>query len=334
MNNNTLSSAENDIKLYTLEQLKEKYNISESFFRRYFEQNALNRFGTSSLKFMWFKEGTFLNPIKKNNYIDNFIKDEILDFYENKSLVMPQIEFCITTKCSLKCKDCNALIPRFNKLQHIDMSVDEFCLNLDKLCNSVDMIRHFTLLGGEPLLHPNFANILEYTCQKDNIFLIKIITNGTIIPSKDIIDVVNKYRTKVYFYISNYGVNEKLQKLLKHNEIISLLKQNNIRYQIVDNWEWYRECGFADKKFAPEHVQKNFDKCCRTQCLQLLNSKIDICSKASTARETGMLNLDDYIDITDNNLRQKLIDFYQKPYQQACEYCILSDESVLPALQD
>ena len=47
-----------------MQKLQEKYNISEVFHKRYFEQNALNRMAMEMLKFMWFKEGTFINPMK------------------------------------------------------------------------------------------------------------------------------------------------------------------------------------------------------------------------------------------------------------------------------
>ena len=42
---------------------------------------------------------------------------------------------------------------------------------------------------------------------------------------------------------------------------------------------------------------------------------------------------DDSVDIVNSkDLRQDLIDFYQKEYMNACKYCILTDIQVQPAL--
>ena len=318
-----------------LNNIKEKYHISESFYRRYFEQNALNRFGMESLKFIWFKEGKFLNPMKKEIILQDYINEEIENFFEKNILNIPQIEFAITTKCSLRCKDCNALIPQFNQHGHIEMDFENFKQNLDKLLSVINQIRHFCILGGEPLLHPQLAEMLEYALSQDKIYIVRLITNGTLLPNENVLNILKKYSKKVYFYISNYSANEELTKRLKHDELKELLTQNNIKFQIVGSPEWNIEAGFATTKFAKEQVLQNFKSCNRTQCVQLLNSKIDICSKASTAREIHLLNISDYINLkTTKDLRSNLIEFYKRPYQEACEYCIFSTESVKPALQE
>ncbi len=64
-----------------------------------------------------------------------------------------------------------------------------------------------------------------------------------------------------------------------------------------------------------------------------MNGKLDICSKASAGREMQLFE-DDSVDIVNSkDLRQDLIDFYQKEYMNACKYCILTDIQVQPALQ-
>ena len=105
--------------------------ISKTFYNRYFELNAINRLGNELFRFMNFKEGKFINPMKKDEYIKQYVEEEIQNFYEKHELNIPQIEFCLTTQCSLKCKDCCALMPSFNQKGHIKMSVDEFKKSLD-----------------------------------------------------------------------------------------------------------------------------------------------------------------------------------------------------------
>ena len=313
--------------------LVKEYNITSTFFDRYFEQNAVNRYMVDSLKFMWFKIGKFVNPTKKNEIIKIYIQEEIKDFYENNIIKIPQLEFNITTKCSLKCKDCCALIPDFNQQGHIDLSFQDFKNQLDKI-TEIASIRHLIILGGEPLLNKDLPEIINYAAKNSSIDLIRITTNGTIVPSKELLDVINQNPNRIYFYLSNYSNNSNLDKLLKYEEIKKVLHDNHIRFQMVDSWNWLEEKGMAETPFSEEITKIKMDKCYRTKCNQILNGKFGICSKALGANELRISNCKDIIDITKSiNLREDLIKFFKQEIIDSCRYCIISDNTVQPALQ-
>lgn len=311
----------------------EKYNISKSFFNRYFELNAINRLGNELFRFMNFKEGKFINPMKKQQYIEEYVKEEIDNFFNKNELNIPQIEFCLTTQCSLKCKDCCALMPAFNQKGHIKMSVEEFKKTLEQLLENVNSIRKLIILGGEPLLRSELPELLEYAAEKDKVIHIAIVSNGTMLPSEKLINVLKKYN-KINFYMSNYNGNPDIEPILKYEQIKALLKQNGLKYQMMESWEWFKELGFASDKLCESARRRNYETCHRTKCLQTLDRKIDICSKAFSGRNLGLINTKDFIDLDKTaNLRQDLIDFYQKDMVDACEYCLISTEKVAPALQ-
>ena len=311
----------------------EKYNISKSFFNRYFELNAINRLGNELFRFMNFKEGKFINPMKKQQYIEEYVKEEIDNFFNKNELNIPQIEFCLTTQCSLKCKDCCALMPAFNQKGHIKMSVEEFKKTLEQLLENVNSIRKLIILGGEPLLRSELPELLEYAAEKDKVIHIAIVSNGTMLPSEKLIKVLKKYN-KINFYMSNYNGNPDIEPILKYEQIKALLKQNGLKYQMMESWEWFKELGFASDKLCESAKRRNYETCHRTKCLQTLDRKIDICSKAFSGRNLGLINTKDFIDLDKTaNLRQELIDFYQKDMVDACEYCLISTEKVAPALQ-
>lgn len=311
----------------------EKYNISKSFFNRYFELNAINRLGNELFRFMNFKEGKFINPMKKQQYIEEYVKEEIDNFFNKNELNIPQIEFCLTTQCSLKCKDCCALMPAFNQKGHIKMSVEEFKNTLEQLLENVNSIRKLIILGGEPLLRSELPELLEYAAEKDKVIHIAIVSNGTMLPSEKLIKVLKKYN-KINFYMSNYNGNPDIEPILKYEQIKALLKQNGLKYQMMESWEWFKELGFASDKLCESARRRNYETCHRTKCLQTLDRKIDICSKAFSGRNLGLINTKDFIDLDKTaNLRQDLIDFYQKDMVDACEYCLISTEKVAPALQ-
>lgn len=317
-----------------MQELSKQNEISPVFYKRYFEQNAIKRVAMEMLRFMWFKEGHFINPMKKDAIIETYINEEKEQFFEKKIFNMPQIEFSITTKCTLKCKDCCALIPQLDKVHCTDMRFEEFKLYLDKICDAVDMIRHLIVLGGEPLTNPDLPQMLEYAAQKDNIFFIQLITNGTMLPKENLLEVLEKYNKRIYVYMSNYAENLELKSILKQEEIRELLKKYNIKLQKPEKWAWLEERGLAKTKFNDVITEKKFLNCYRTKCNHVMNGRIDICSKAYAGRNMHLFEEDDSIDIVNSeNLRQDLIDFYQKEYPVACKYCILSDKQVQPALQ-
>lgn len=311
-----------------------KYNIKQSFYERYFKELVNSRYGMELLSFMYYRKGNFLNPMKKNETLKQYMQEEIENFYEKKQISIPLLEFGVTTKCTLKCKDCCALIPPFNKREHFNLTFESFKRQLDKVCDSVNMVWHLVLLGGEPLINPELPQMIDYACKKDNIHIVRITTNGTMLPSEKLLSVLKENPNRAYFYMSNYGANKDLLPLLKYEELKNKLKEVNIKFEMVDSWNWLAEEGVAKEPFSNDITTKKVLGCYRSKCTQILNGKLDICSKALGARELGLIKSDEYIDIEKStNLKQDLIDFYQRDYADACRYCILSEETVQPALQ-
>ena len=311
-----------------------KYQVSKHFYDRYFELNAINRLGNEIFRFINFKEGNFINPAKKAEYIKKYADEEIENFFERGELNIPQIEFCLTTQCSLKCKDCCALIPDFNHRSggQIKMSINEFERTLNQLLDNVNSIRKLIILGGEPLLCKGLPKMLDYAALKNKVIHIAIVSNGTLLPNNDLINILKQYN-KINFYMSNYNSSPNTVNL-KYEAIKELLKQNGLKYQMMENWEWFKELGFSSKKLPESVIKHNFETCHRTKCLMTLDRKIEVCSKAFGGRNLGLIKTDDFIDLDKTtDLRQDLIDFYQKPMMQACEYCLLSTQKVLPAIQ-
>ncbi len=120
-----------------MEELIKKYNIEPVFYRRYFRYGAEMLYAFLLQNFFLFKKGKFLNPIKKKEYFDKLCRDEIVNFYENGFLRIPKVDFDITTRCTLKCKYCSNMMPKFRqKNSHVEMSYDDFKNIIDVLFDS------------------------------------------------------------------------------------------------------------------------------------------------------------------------------------------------------
>lgn len=85
-----------------------------------------------------------------------------------------KIEWNLGKRCNYDCAYCPAEI-HDNFSPHIDINVLESCV--DKLCQ-LDKPLRISLTGGEPCVHPDIEDLLEYLKRK-NIYWINITTNGT-----------------------------------------------------------------------------------------------------------------------------------------------------------
>lgn len=89
--------------------------------------------------------------IKSFKNIPQFVLDELSKNYAF-NLTIDYIEFYITNVCDLACSDCRSF-NNFNFTGHYEFDFESY-QPWAKLLN----LEWFTILGGEPLLHPNFAD--------------------------------------------------------------------------------------------------------------------------------------------------------------------------------
>ncbi len=309
----------------------------QTFFSRYFEKNAEQRYAMQLLEFMLWQRGRFIPPMHKAKIQQSFIQQEVED-YKNGIINIPQLQFLVTTRCSLRCINCNAYIPYFGThgKKHKDLSPQDFKHDLDKLSEAVTHIRRFILIGGEPLLHKELSSLIEIAAQNSMISLIEIITNGTIVPSSIILDTIERYKEKIYFHISNYQANPALIYRLKHEKIFQVLKERDIKYQMSAHQSWSKEIPLQGRS-DDEIAQKMFASCWLKRCLQVCDGKLAICPKASSGYELGMVDDSfpgEVISLREiDDVRKQLIAFYQKDFFEACRSCVRIDEEVLVAEQ-
>jgi organic radical activating enzyme len=319
--------------------LIEKYRIAPAFLSRYFERNVERRFAEQLLEFMLWRRGKFIPPHQKDHVNQQFFIEEIENFYEKGQLNLPQIQFSITTRCNLRCRYCNAFMPKFSDTaEHVELTPVEFERDLLVLTGAINAVRRFMLLGGEPLLHAGFSKILDVAAVNPKINIIEIVTNGTIVPNTELLTVAKKHNHKVYFHISNYSKNDDLNPVLKHDAIITMLKKHDIKYQISSDVVWAMESALTDRHYDDARVKVMFADCWMKRTLEIKKGKIAVCPKASSGYELAMVN-DTYpgeiVNLREDgsDIRKRIIDFYHRDFFEACRCCVRLDETVAPAEQ-
>lgn len=231
-----------------------------------------------------------------------------------------QIDLYITTKCSLRCRDCAVLIPYIQSPKNYDMT--EILDDLTKVLDGLGHVRIVNFYGGEPMLHPHLVQMIRALRLESRFDRLSIITNGTIVPSEDLLQAMRE-EPRFMVRISDYGaISGKVQ------TIAELLKQYGIPYEITNYAYWDRGTKVERRNDTLEQLIKKFKSCTACSILHVHDRKGYLCCVASSGCSMGIFPVSpsNYIDLTDTEaLPERLNHFITRPgrdeYLDACKYC-------------
>jgi len=99
--------------------------------------------------------------------------------------VLPQIlTFSVNNWCNSKCKTCNIWKYDSKEKMKEQLNLDE----IEKIFSNFKKLNWITITGGEPFLRRDLSQIVETICNKSNLKILTIATNGTM-PEKIALDV-------------------------------------------------------------------------------------------------------------------------------------------------
>ncbi len=177
------------------------------------------------------------------------------------------LDIHVVDHCNLSCKACGHFSCLVEKPVFYD--IDRLAGSLAKLAELVPNICRFGVVGGEPLLHPDLAAILDLIHDRFPFAQILMSTNGLLLSQMPdaLIDAIKA--NHVCVGLSLYPP--------MHDEIdgiVALLKEMGFDYCVmrVDSFE---------RRFLPRPVfnkQQMFDKCGHIMCLR--GSRVGYCVNA------------------------------------------------------
>ena len=95
----------------------------------------------------------------------------------NEIIKLSNTTLVVTFRCNLNCKLCAVSAPYYKEPPHY--SVELLKKSIDRYFEAVDHVDKFTVNGGEPLVHPQIAEIMDYALKYiDRMDMLEIITNG------------------------------------------------------------------------------------------------------------------------------------------------------------
>ena len=240
------------------------------------------------------------------------------EFYFNEDKIyMRSLDVMITTKCSLKCEHCSNLMQYYVDPKHTDH--EEILSALDILDENVDHISEFRVIGGEPLMNKDWADIVNGISEKNSEARIDIYTNATISP-KD--EQLESFQGKnVNFIITDYGelsynIDKMIEKLTKYN--ISFNRQQNNR--------WIDCSSIRHHKRSASQLEEVFKQCCVKYVYTLLHGKIYRCPFIANAANLNAIpdNPANYVDLLSDqdNIKQKIRRLVKEAkFFPACDFC-------------
>jgi hypothetical protein len=258
----------------------------------------------------------------------------------SSKIYLKRINFWINNRCTLRCRLCGSGISYFKESARYDMTISDFRQTLQVVfgignkTGIIDNVDTIEINGGEPMLNDGLPEIIEETLKYVKHFKkIRISTNGTIIPSKRLLDVLMNHKNRVGIYLSDYGIHSKksfdIQEILNSLGIECIYIKYHGENMHYDGWVDMGD--FSARGRTKDELCNLFSKCplgtSDGGCWPVWNGKLDICARSLCGTEQGFIlskQNTDYIDIFDttiNNNRNALLNIMSCSYVTACDYC-------------
>lgn len=237
----------------------------------------------------------------------------------------------VTLRCTLRCKLCSADVINYDNPPHY--SYDFIANEIEKYFEVVDYVEWLQFSGGEPFLNKDLPKMIEKAMQFSERFdKLMIFSNGTILPNEEMLEVMNKYKSKISFFLSNYG-----EISYNADKMISLWEKYGFSYNIKKYYGEDQHCGgwvdfggWKKRNFSDEKLRQIYKKC-GMHCMQFTvvqEGELHLCRMSYRGMELGAVarNTDEYLDLFDSSMasiekKNKLIKMLSRDFIGACDHC-------------
>lgn len=254
----------------------------------------------------------------------------IFAVYTNEKVYLKHQNILVTTVCNLNCEYCLNYNP-YNKHQR-HFTLEELKRSAEIYFTHIDRVSFFELTGGEPMLCPHLKDIVQFISEnyRDKIDRFSVVTNGTVDPSEELLEVLKK--NNVMVIVDDYS--EAVPKVTKSVErLAGKLKDHGIQSDVLPKIREFLKTFPPQKSnmdLSVEQLQDKYRKC--TLLFQnLRDGKLCSCTYFAFAVNAGLIpnNDSEWFDMTmmsNSSLdKKKLVEFRcgfnKKGYTEWCRYC-------------
>ena len=249
----------------------------------------------------------------------------------NAPLVLQHLEWMLTERCTLRCRDCSALISCFDHPRDHDYNITAAAL--DRVLAAVDFVSELSILGGEPLLYTYLADAIAAYSGHEKIGAVVIYTNGTIMPNESQLTAMQG--ENVWVHISDYGAYS-----VQITNLEEICRQRGIRY-FIKQYDTWQSAGTLQRRDEDEtRLSRKYRRCFKARCFSLFEDRLYGCARASNGAAAGKLPDQDYISFSElrsaSEDKAQILRLIGLPFLDACRYCggmIEGNADVMPAIQ-
>jgi MoaA/NifB/PqqE/SkfB family radical SAM enzyme len=191
----------------------------------------------------------------------------------------------------------------------------------------------FTISGGEPLLHPQLSELVDFfSTYIDRIELFEIFTNGTIVPTDRLLESL-KFSSKVDVLVDNYG--PELSR--KVPEIANAFSASGIKHRIRKYYGddthlggWIDVSDFTEKHRTEKENENIFKRCSFSttwkNLIILIDGTVHMCYVNSRLLDFVPDKPDEYINLLDDSLsdseiKEKIFNLRNRKFLTYCSHC-------------
>lgn len=289
----------------------------------------------------------------RSEIYDRYITDEKWDggveqriVNSLKKLTIPYMDFSITTKCTLRCRDCTQWAPYIpNKRIFLVSEIQDW---LERMFILVEECIFITLLGGEPFLHPQICEVLKLFVDYQNrgkILYLRIVTNGTVVPDKETLKLCAE--NNIYILISDY--NSVLNNKMKENRLNLLHDMDacGCKYYFGKDASWIdlgipnKECLASIESVNEDELMKRFNSCFIRDCVAFFEGQLYRCPRVYVMEANNWCSAaeNEKIDFnrvcSEEELSRKIRRFYSVSGLRTCALCnaVKCRKQIKPAIQ-
>ncbi len=242
-------------------------------------------------------------------------KEELIETakIEGIGIIMGQV-------CTLNCMHCNESLPYFKKTGTGFEKKEDILSGLKLLTDACGVIGHIELVGGEPFLHPELADILTEIL-KLNIGVVQIFTNGTVVPKDTVCEILSNKR--IIVYISNYD--RVLSDTFRENRdrMQEKFSRYGVIYELGRSKSWMDFASFDEIDETDEQWRIQYESCGMNKCHRLYKGHLFGCPHHYGGTVRGYIDVEDSVDIhkySAAELAEVLRHFREEPCK-ACKRC-------------
>ena len=178
-------------------------------------------------------------------------------------------------------------------------------------------------------MYRDLAPIIEKAATNKCCKTVEIVSNGTIIPPQEVLDVMKHPKVKIQ--ISDYGAlsrkKDELKAICDHQGIECVIRGS-------DEKNWFDAGDLHFRGRNQKEIRKQFRHCGEI-CRSFLDGKLYYCQRASFGTKLSIPdNESEYVDFTKNvnrkELREEINKLNHRKWLIACNYCSVGTEEYVP----